>query len=112
MWMNLLAHGSVNELLSARNAEIRSLHKSRSEGWAWISREEWWYNARSYLAAEVLDIAATHEKLKKLQHQILIPLEEKRAAAGCTDLDDPRDFVAEVMAALDSHRRSQQHSDQ
>jgi hypothetical protein len=91
---------------------MRSLHKSRSEGWPWISREERWYNARSYLAAEVLEMVATQGKLKRLQNRVLIPLEEKLAAAGSTDFDDPRDFVAGVMAALDSYRRSQQHSDQ
>ncbi len=107
-WMNLLAHGTYAELLAERDIPPSARRGELLECWQWLDPSERWRRARSYLAAEVLDLVDSEEQLEELRHQTLLPIEEDLARRGPADVDDPRDWVNLTLAALKGHRRSGQ----
>lgn len=98
-WMNLLAHGTDAELISA----CRSL--GTAEGWG--RPDGAWREARSYLAGEVLDVVDEGSgPLCALQRRVLVPL-EARLAADDSAGPNPGWLVTAVVDALDDVRRRQ-----
>jgi hypothetical protein len=115
-WTNLLAHGTYAELLSERDTRPRIRRSELSESGHWFNHLERWRRARSYLAAEVLEVAGSQGQLEEMQRRTLLPLEEELGACQGVGVYDPRDWVNLVVAALDEYRqydkrmrRSQQH---
>lgn len=97
-WVNLLAHGTEEELR-------RALHPAGSELLGDSSRA--WLEARSYLAGEVLDAVATgYSSLHELQSELLVPLELALAAHDRLAWWGPGQLVATVRMALQEHRSS------
>jgi hypothetical protein len=94
-WMNLLAHGSMEEL---RLASLEERTRRGDDYWEWRK-------SRSYLATLILASARPFGPLLALhQEAALIPLELMLAArpepCACT----PTDWVARVEAVLRFHR--------
>lgn len=89
-WMNVLAHGTVTDLVqvSASDAAPRD---RLTQAWA---------DARGYLAAEVLDAARRAGSLLTLQRRALVPLELELASHARVPVRRPADWVGMVMAAL------------
>ena len=69
-WTNLLAHGSEHDLCSER-AIVRPRQ---------VTSGDEWHAARSYLAVEVLNLAAEFGPLADLQRSVLVPLEQRLAS--------------------------------
>ena len=69
-WTNLLAHGSEHDLRSER-AVVRPRQ---------VTSDDEWRAARSYLAVEVLNLAAEFGSLADLQRRVLVPLEQRLAS--------------------------------
>jgi hypothetical protein len=97
VWMNLLGHGTHDELVSARG----DLGSAR--GWARLNAA--WRQARSYLAGEVLDaVDAGRGPLPQLQRRVLLPL-ESQLAVDLAPGRNPKWLVTAVLAALEEDRR-------
>ncbi len=95
-WMNLLAHGSEHDLRSER-AVVRARQLTSGDEWC---------AARSYLAVEVLNLAAEFGPLADLQRSVLVPLEQRLASRPEVAGWRPRQWVGSVEAALDKHRQA------
>ena len=109
-WINLLAHGTYPELVRARDKPTRALHGEFSESGQWFNRVERWRRARSYLAAEVLDVAGSQGQLVELQRRTLLPLEQELASCQGSGASDLKGWVNLVVAALDEHRRCEERA--
>ena len=74
-------------------------------GAEWIISGQEWCEARSYLAAEVLDLVREFGPLDEIQRTVLVPLELE--LASCTDVAwwGPRQWVTGVEGALSRRRR-------
>ncbi len=92
-WTNLLAHGSEQEL-SSEARQVRG-------------RDEW-RQARSYLAAAVLDVAAEFGPLLDLQRAVLVPFELELASSR--QEIRPARWVADLQAALGRYRRERRRA--
>jgi hypothetical protein len=86
VWINRLAHGS--------GSEIAALAAERGR-----RRDPGWRRARALLAQDLLDAAAAHGPLERLQHDVLVPL-ELRLAASPVLITTPAHLVTRVLAAL------------
>jgi len=95
-WMNLLAHGSEHDLRSER-AVVRPRQ---------VTSGDEWRAARSYLAVEVLNLAAEFGPLADLQRRVLVPLEQRLASRPEVAGWRPCQWVWSVEAALDKHRQA------
>ena len=97
VWMNLLAHGTHDQLVSAR----KDLGSPRGRGPLHAA----WWQARAYLAGEVADaVDAGLGPLPQLQRRVLLPL-ESRLAADHAPGRNPKWLVTAVLAALEDDRR-------
>ena len=95
-WTNLLAHGTEADLCSERAAEGRSRLAAGGD----------WHEARSFLAAEVLDLSEGCGSLAELQRSTLLPLELALASSSEVARWDPGHLVAAVRAVLGEYRQS------
>ncbi|HUZ09653.1 MAG TPA: hypothetical protein VMU76_05735 [Acidimicrobiales bacterium] len=95
-WTNLLAHGAEEDLRSDRETSPTRRVGSCGE----------WHDARSYLAAELLDLADTYGPLDEVQRAVMVPLELELASSDEVARWGPRQLVANVLAALGTHRRA------
>ncbi len=95
-WTNLLAHGSEDDL----RHEISGAGGSRPRAHKAGCIAEW-RAARLYLAATLLHRAADEATLRRIQQQVLVPLELKLATGG-VDWSAGQ-WAKEVDAALDPH---------
>lgn len=91
-WINLLAHGSADDL--------------RSEMFEVPSGATCWSKARAFLAGEVLDAAAACGGLEDLQRSLLVPMELSLAGSSEVTRWDSRELVTAIEDALGAHRRS------
>lgn len=97
-WMNLLAHGAVEDLRRA-SALIGG-----------SGRAQQWMAARAYLAGEVLGLVDQGLcPLDELQREVLIPLELRLADGPLVTRPLPGETVAAVLAELDAQRRTRRH---
>jgi hypothetical protein len=87
-WMNLLAHGTLEDLRSRPGTFPNAPHSLQP-----------WVEARRYLADEVLDVVAHGSPLPTVQREALIPLELELVHAP-VDLR-PADWVGMVTGALE-----------
>ena len=87
-WVNLLAHGSEDDLRTARSSLRAGALASE------------WERARSFLAGEVLLVVDAGTTLTRLQATALIPLELELAADPRTAIWPPTRLVRAVTAAL------------
>ena len=94
--MNLLAHGSEHDLRSKR-----AVARPRQ-----VTSDDEWRAARSYLAVEVLNLAAEFGPLADLQRRVLVPLEQRLASRPEVARWRPCQWVWSVEAALDKHRQA------
>ena len=94
VWTNLLAHGSMAQLVRA-GAQRSSLRGRAGE----------WRRARAYLAAEVLMFAERCGSLESVQQGALVPLELELAGTRGLERWTPAEWVSTVVAALEAHRR-------
>lgn len=92
-WVNLLAHGTYDELLR----EIAT------------SQQRDWQRSRAYLAAEVVAIADGPGPLLMLQEAVLRPLELSFAASSDVRWWDPSQLARQVNTALAVHRAVERH---
>ena len=95
-WVNLLAHGTEEELR-------RALHPAgsgrRDDPW-----RPWW-EARSYLAGEILDLVDTgYSSIGEIQAGVLVPLELDLASRDRLSWWGPGQLVATVRTALHEQR--------
>lgn len=95
-WTNLLAHGGERELQA----------ESRAPSSRPTLAELPWRQARSSLAAEVLECAEQHCPLPSLQQEVLIPLELALAADRCVPKWSPSRWASAVHTALVKQARS------
>jgi hypothetical protein len=93
-WMNLLAHGTTEDL-AAPPVRLTDLPRSLDP----------WVQARAYLAAELLDVVDARTPLVTVQRDTLIPLELAMMQRGPDDDRRPAAWVAEVTAALERRAR-------
>ena len=94
-WTNLLAHGDEQSLDRAQEPQSDPTFVA----------DECWLSARSYLATEVLDLAARHGSLSELQQTTLVPLELHLVTEPDIDRWDVRSWVAAVRDALGEYCR-------
>jgi hypothetical protein len=92
-WINLLAHGTYEELLR----EIAG------------SQKRDWLRSRAYLAAEVVAVADGPGPLLVLQEAVLRPLELSFAASSDVRWWGPSQLARHVNAALAVHRAVEHH---
>ncbi len=93
-WTNLLAHGTVEDLhRESRSPRLRGVVKYRQ-----------WRQARSYLAAEVLDCTLPCGSLLEVQTSILVPLELQFASTAEVAKWSPGRWAVAVDAALTRRR--------
>ncbi len=88
-WMNLLAHGTeeqINEMVAHPSRPRRAVRN--------------WRIARSYLATEVLDLVDAHFTLRDMQSTILVPLELEMAARPEVGRWTPRQWLDVVDYAM------------
>jgi hypothetical protein len=71
-----------------------------------VTSDDEWRAARSYLAVEVLNLAAEFGPLAELQRRVLVPLEQRLASRPEVAGWRPRQWVESVEAALDKHRQA------
>ena len=96
-WMNLLAHGTVEQLAAALAMSGSGAPSDRS------SRT--WHDARAFLATEVLEAAGGEPgRVRDLQARVLVPLELDLVDVNDVDLS-PRAMVSAVVRALEDDRR-------
>ena len=96
-WVNLLAHGTAEDLQTANALGGQA-------------RTQRWRAARAYLAGEVLGTAEQGiATLGDLQRDVVVPLELQLASSERTSALTPSELVASVLAALDAHQRAQHH---
>jgi hypothetical protein len=107
-WTNLLAHGTYEDLRKERDKPSHIGRAALSESWQRFNYLERWRRARSYLAAEVLEMVGSQRQLDQLQQRSLLPLEEALGVRQGVGLFDPRDWVNLVLATLEDHRRSEE----
>lgn len=88
-WMNLLAHGSVEQITETVARPSRPRRAVRN-----------WRIARSYLATEVLDLADAEFTLRDMQSAILVPLELEMAARPEVGRWTPRQWLDVVDYAI------------
>lgn len=92
-WVNLLAHGSAEDLENATSL-------------AGDGQPQRWRAARAYLAGEILGVADRGgTSLRDLQRDVLVPLELHLASSEPTRGSRPGDLVTGVLAALEAHER-------
>ena len=92
-WLNLLAHANEQELASSTTlAPGPATHYAE------------WLAARSYLATEVLQVAATWGSLRHLQENALRPLELELAASPKVALWNPARLVQRTESVLMDYR--------
>jgi hypothetical protein len=95
-WLNLVAHGTCDDLASAR--EPRRLVGSTILYTHWVA-------ARSYVIGEVFTaLDSERGPLPRLQARVLRPLESELAADGLS-VRFPRDLVGRVLQALEADER-------
>jgi hypothetical protein len=99
-WTNLLAHAAGERLRDERGA-------TSPRGPAAYHQ---WRAARSYLAAEVLDLADACGPLAELQRGLLLPLELRLAECPAVECWLPQHWVAGVDTALRDHRRARERA--
>lgn len=95
-WTNLLAHGTEADLGGAA---------ARVQGGR-VHGERRWRQARSYLAAEVLEEARSYGSLARLQSDVLVPLELDLATRGDVVAWWPAQWVGVVERALHQAQRA------
>ena len=100
VWTNLLAHGTEDELRLERAAVRERTTTSRGD----------WREARSYLASEVLDLAATYGPLAEVQRAALVPLELELAARADVVDWSARQWVGAVQASLSGYRHARRRA--
>lgn len=89
-WMNLLAHGTEEELGEA-------VHRDRSA--------DPWRQARAYVAGELLDgVRAAGEDLVSFQQRVLVPLELEVASCPAAERWRPGQMFAALLRTLPSTR--------
>ncbi len=88
-WMNLLAHGSEEQITETVAHPSRPRRAVRN-----------WRIARSYLATEVLDLVDAHFTLRDMQSTILVPLELEMAARPEVGRWTPRQWLDVVDYAM------------
>jgi hypothetical protein len=85
-WMNLLAHGTVEELAVAVH---RDHHADR------------WRQARAYVAGELLDrVGSSAEELLAFQRRNLVPLELELTACRAAEAWRPGELFSALLRAL------------
>jgi hypothetical protein len=88
-WMNLLAHGSEEQITETVAQPARPRRAVRN-----------WRIARSYLATEVLDVVDARFTLHDMQSTILVPLELEMAARPEVGRWTPRQWLDVVDYAI------------
>jgi hypothetical protein len=92
-WLNLIAHGTHEELVAARPVRRRG---------GSLQLYSHWVAARSYLIGEVLGaLDSGHEPLAEVQRRVLLPLETE-LSSPVSLVRYPRDLVLRVLAALEA----------
>jgi hypothetical protein len=99
VWLNLLAHGSPEQLRACRSTGGRRGSTSRD-----------WRHARYYLAMEILSAADRHGSLEGLQRSILQPLELAAASQPVMDHWTTHHWSSWVQAAVDSYCETHPYS--
>lgn len=99
-WMNLLAHGEVEDLRS----EVAGVEQHRSP--LPSATGAGWRTARSYLASELLDLIERGTSLRELQQQTLVPLELELACDPQATRWRPHQWVLTVESALGASRKA------
>jgi hypothetical protein len=95
-WLNLVAHGTYDDLVSAREPQ-------RVAGSMVLYTH--WVAARSYVIGEVFAaFDAGRRPLPRLQARVLRPL-ESQLAAEVSSVRFPRDLVGRVLQALEADQR-------
>jgi hypothetical protein len=98
-WLNLVAHGSEEDVLSARRAVVSA---RSAPGTSLDVSIECWHRARSYLAAEVLNLVDRWGPLAEVQREVLVPLELEFASHPETlQRWCPSDLVKAVTSVLE-----------
>lgn len=88
-WINLLAHGTEDDLRAA----VRD------------RPDDDWIEARGYLAEEIIRLVdAELTTLDALQRNVLVPLELEAMREERTSLVRPAQVVVQVLAAIDEAR--------
>jgi hypothetical protein len=95
-WVNLLAHGSEDELRAVRDAPPR----------LWSDE---WQQARRLLAAEVLLLAEELGTLREVQDKVLIPMELSLAASRDAATWRPRQLATAGVEAVHEYRERCRH---
>lgn len=93
-WMNLVAHGTGDDLLAERAVDPASYFPAGK-----------WHEASSLLAAEVLDMTSGDGSLGELQREVLVPLELELASRVEVTSWRPEQLALAVEHALDHRRR-------
>jgi hypothetical protein len=88
-WTNLLAHGS-------RGALRRALRSARRE-----SAGSVWGTARAEACRELLRVTEDGPSLRRLQHDVLVPLELSLAAEANITWWTPENWTAAVLGAVE-----------
>jgi hypothetical protein len=95
-WLNLVAHGTYDDLASARGPR-------RVPGSMLLYTH--WVAARSYVISEVFAaLDSDRGPLPRLQARVLRPLESK-LVAEVSSVRFPREFVGRVLQALEADER-------
>ncbi|HXW81017.1 MAG TPA: hypothetical protein VEJ84_16050 [Acidimicrobiales bacterium] len=95
-WTNLLAHGTVGELRAeCAPPGLRRAVKNRR-----------WRQARSHLAAQVLECATACGPLDEIQRFVLIPLELQLASRAEVSVWCPGRWIVAVETALTQRRQA------
>ena len=93
-WANLLAHGTAEDLRT----------ESGSPRLGGVSKYEQWRQARSYLAAEVLDCTGLGRSLSEFQTSVLVPRELHFGSTAEVTHWSPGRWAVAVDAALTRRR--------
>jgi hypothetical protein len=93
-WMNVLAHGTEDDVRSVRC----------------VRGGDQWEAARSYLATEVLELVSADRPLVEVQRDLLVPLEEGLASRVDVSSWSAHQLVMAVHTALNGQRRERRKS--
>lgn len=93
-WTNLLAHGTAKDLRT----------ESGSPPLGRVAKYRQWRQARSYLAAEVLDCTGAGGSLSEIQTSVLVPLELQFSSTAEVTHWSPGRWAVAVDAALTRRR--------